>query len=207
MRLRPLSDVGMKTDLDDLLNRLGYRPPPTREMARELRREAWRTNRPPAERREKPRCGARTRGARGGRPCQAQGIGAGGRCKFHGGMSTGPRTDEGRARALANLRQNAKHSKGAEDMPRIRIVRRADIGRANEQRQAATDQQLRREVRKEIVEGRPGEIRHVPEKFDNGAVVVFDPTRRKFVILDREGAPHGFRQDIEKARALARSLK
>lgn len=206
MRLRPLSDEAMKTDLDDLLNRLGNQPPPTREMASELRREAWKTNRPPAERREKVRCGARTRGARGGRPCQAQGIGAGGRCKFHGGMSTGPTSEEGRARALANLRQNAKPSKGTEDMPRMRIVRRADVGRVDEQRQAAADHH-RREVRKEIVEGRPGEIRHVPEKFENGAAVVFDPTRRKFVILDREGTPHGFRQDIEKARAFARSLK
>src|SRR5450755_4212623 len=42
------------------------------------------------------RCGAwaRTRG----RPCQARGLGQGGRCRFHGGESTGPRTAEGRQR-------------------------------------------------------------------------------------------------------------
>jgi hypothetical protein len=41
-------------------------------------------------------CGAwaRTRG----RPCQAGASGRGGRCKFHGGESTGPRTAEGRQR-------------------------------------------------------------------------------------------------------------
>jgi hypothetical protein len=41
-------------------------------------------------------CGAwaRTRG----RSCQARGLGQGGRCKFHGGESTGPRTVEGRQR-------------------------------------------------------------------------------------------------------------
>lgn len=40
-------------------------------------------------------CGAKTRK---GTPCQARGLGRGNRCKFHGGMSTGPRTPEGRQR-------------------------------------------------------------------------------------------------------------
>lgn len=40
-------------------------------------------------------CGARTRK---GAPCRAMAINGKGRCKFHGGMSTGPRTPEGRAR-------------------------------------------------------------------------------------------------------------
>lgn len=42
-----------------------------------------------------PRCGARTRS---GAPCQAAGIGRGNRCKNHGGMSTGARTPEGKAK-------------------------------------------------------------------------------------------------------------
>ncbi len=46
-------------------------------------------------------CGARTRA---GTPCKQIGIFANGRCKFHGGLSTGPRTEEGRRRARANLR-------------------------------------------------------------------------------------------------------
>lgn len=40
-------------------------------------------------------CSARTRK---GAPCRAMAINGKGRCKFHGGMSTGPRTPEGRAR-------------------------------------------------------------------------------------------------------------
>ena len=42
---------------------------------------------------------------RSGRPCIALGSGKGWRCKFHGGASTGAKTPEGRARALANLVQ------------------------------------------------------------------------------------------------------
>jgi hypothetical protein len=44
-------------------------------------------------------CGARTRS---GAPCRQPGVGCGGRCKFHGGASTGPRTAAGRARAALN---------------------------------------------------------------------------------------------------------
>ncbi len=47
------------------------------------------------------RCGARTRR---GTPCRARGLGKGGRCRFHGGASTGPRTPEGLARSLAAAR-------------------------------------------------------------------------------------------------------
>ncbi|WP_404811491.1 HGGxSTG domain-containing protein [Acidithiobacillus caldus] len=50
--------------------------------------------------RDKIICGARTRK---GTPCRAQGLGGGNRCKNHGGMSTGPRTEEGRQRALEAL--------------------------------------------------------------------------------------------------------
>src|SRR5215510_13474365 len=41
-----------------------------------------------------PRCGARTRQQK---PCGAAAM-RNGRCRFHGGLSTGPRTPEGRAR-------------------------------------------------------------------------------------------------------------
>jgi hypothetical protein len=48
-------------------------------------------------REERPRCGARTRK---GTPCQAQALlnrnGLPGRCKLHGGMSTGPKTATGK---------------------------------------------------------------------------------------------------------------
>jgi hypothetical protein len=49
-----------------------------------------------------PRCGAKTRA---GCPCQAPAM-ANGRCRMHGGASTGPRTEAGRARIRA---ANTKH--------------------------------------------------------------------------------------------------
>jgi hypothetical protein len=69
--------------------------------------EAWRKRvrrrpAPPRRRRDMPRCGAYARST--GQPCKAKAL-ANGRCKNHGGMSTGPRTPEGKARALANLKQ------------------------------------------------------------------------------------------------------
>jgi hypothetical protein len=45
-------------------------------------------------------CGAKTRK---GTPCKNTRLYKNGRCKNHGGLSTGPRTAEGKARALANL--------------------------------------------------------------------------------------------------------
>ena len=53
-------------------------------------------------------CGAKRR--RDGQPCQGLSVLGKRRCKWHGGASTGPRTDEGRARSLANLRQNRRHN-------------------------------------------------------------------------------------------------
>lgn len=52
-------------------------------------------------------CLAKTRK---GTPCVALGDGRGGRCKFHGGRSTGPKTEDGKRRsleALARGRQTA----------------------------------------------------------------------------------------------------
>lgn len=49
-------------------------------------------------------CGATRH--RDGQPCQAKSVPGKRRCRFHGGMSTGPRTAEGRGRSMANLRQN-----------------------------------------------------------------------------------------------------
>ena len=52
--------------------------------------------------RGKRRCGAQTR--KGG-PCKAQRLPGKTRCRFHGGMSTGPRTPEGRERIAAAQRR------------------------------------------------------------------------------------------------------
>ena len=58
---------------------------------------------------ERPRCGAR---CRNGHPCQAPAVWdhandrpRNGRCRLHGGLSTGPKTLEGTLRALVNLKQ------------------------------------------------------------------------------------------------------
>ena len=48
------------------------------------------------------RCGAMTRA---GRPCIRNPVPGKKRCPNHGGLSTGPKTDEGKARALAALRR------------------------------------------------------------------------------------------------------
>ncbi len=45
--------------------------------------------------RRRPMCGARNRE---GKPCRARKLPGKNRCKFHGGMSTGPKTPEGRQR-------------------------------------------------------------------------------------------------------------
>ncbi len=50
-------------------------------------------------------CGAKTRT---GKPCRSKSLPGKRRCKWHGGCSTGPKTTEGKARALANLRQYRK---------------------------------------------------------------------------------------------------
>jgi hypothetical protein len=45
------------------------------------------------------RCGAKTRA---GAPCKQRALYECGRCRLHGGLSTGPKTAEGRARAAMN---------------------------------------------------------------------------------------------------------
>lgn len=47
-------------------------------------------------------CGARTQSDR---PCRGKSLPGKQRCKWHGGKSTGPKSAEGRAKALRNLRQ------------------------------------------------------------------------------------------------------
>ncbi|WP_425502677.1 HGGxSTG domain-containing protein [Sphingobium boeckii] len=51
--------------------------------------------------RKKTMCRATTRS---GKMCRVKTIFANGRCRFHGGLSTGPKTEAGRKAALANLR-------------------------------------------------------------------------------------------------------
>jgi hypothetical protein len=57
--------------------------------------------RPPAG----PLCGARTQK---GTPCRARALPGKSRCKFHGGASTGPKTEAGRAAIAASNRRRAR---------------------------------------------------------------------------------------------------
>lgn len=46
-------------------------------------------------------CGGKRR--RDGKPCEALSVPGKRRCRWHGGMSTGPKTAEGKAKVTANL--------------------------------------------------------------------------------------------------------
>jgi|GEM_PF-1091794 len=61
------------------------------------------------------KCGAITRK---GTPCQRKGLGRGGRCPNHGGMSTGPRTQEGKARALKAMQEGLARWRAARARPK-----------------------------------------------------------------------------------------
>jgi hypothetical protein len=56
-------------------------------------------------------CGARKKT---GERCRSKELRRGGKCKFHGGLSTGARTPEGKAKAIAAMR--AGHAKWLSDM-------------------------------------------------------------------------------------------
>src|ERR1700745_1889826 len=68
-----------------------------------------------------PRCGARSK--RTGKPCRAAAM-PNGRCKVHGGKSTGPRTPEGLERSR---RANWKHGHFSREAKAERARRRAEI--------------------------------------------------------------------------------
>lgn len=68
------------------------------------------------------RCGARTKA---GTPCQRPAVKKTGRCTRHGGKSTGPRTEEGRAQIAAAQFKHGRLTKEA----RAEAKRRAQVGR------------------------------------------------------------------------------
>jgi len=67
-----------------------------------------------------PRCGAKTRR---GTPCQAPAM-ANGRCRLHGGLSTGPRTPEGLERSR---KARWKHGRYSAETKRLRRRSRARL--------------------------------------------------------------------------------
>lgn len=70
------------------------------------------------------RCGAKAK--RTGKPCRMRPEPSKERCKFHGGMSTGPKSLEGRIKALSKLKQY----KARPDLLQARVERlRAEWGK------------------------------------------------------------------------------
>ena len=59
---------------------------------------------------DRPCCGARTRK---GSPCKARAVSGAARCRLHGGLSTGPKTTEGRARICESNRRRAELRRNA----------------------------------------------------------------------------------------------
>ncbi|TYC54725.1 hypothetical protein ETQ85_17720 [Zoogloea oleivorans] len=57
-------------------------------------------------------CGAKTKG--GGAPCRRRSRYSNGRCRLHGGASTGPRTPEGKAASSRNGRLGGRPRKWCE---------------------------------------------------------------------------------------------
>ena len=53
-------------------------------------------------------CGARTRA---GTPCKVKSVYQNGRCQFHGGLSTGPKTEQGRRQSSENGRKGGRPRK------------------------------------------------------------------------------------------------
>lgn len=72
------------------------------DEAHALRCGWLKNNNPPGDPNKAPRCGAKTRK---GTPCRGPAM-ANGRCRMHGGKSTGPRTPEGLERSK---KANWKH--------------------------------------------------------------------------------------------------
>ncbi len=56
-------------------------------------------------------CGAKTRR---GTPCKRRDLYAGGRCRLHGGLSTGPRTEEGKKKASMNWKKRLRSTSRSE---------------------------------------------------------------------------------------------
>ena len=88
---------------------------------RDEQRRGWLKNgNTPGDPSTAPRCGARRKSD--GQPCQAPAM-ANGRCRLHGGKSTGPRTPEGRARAAAANYKHGYYTKEAiAERARARII-------------------------------------------------------------------------------------
>ena len=99
-------------------------PPPSPEFAQPAspRRGRLRHGNPSGDFAAAPRCGARTRD---GVACRQPAM-ANGRCRFHGGRSTGPRTAAGRA---ASARAHLRHGADTRELVALRSAAAASSAR------------------------------------------------------------------------------
>src|SRR5690349_19570306 len=86
------------------------------------KRRGWLKNgNPPGDFFKAPRCGAKTRR---GTPCQCPAM-PNGRCRIHGGLSTGPKTEEGIDRIKVATTKHGRYRKTArESQRRVRELAR-----------------------------------------------------------------------------------
>lgn len=86
----------------------------------------WRVTLPLA--RAAPRCGARTRA---GTACQAPAMANKVRCRLHGGLSTGPRTSEGRERIREANTTDGRYTAESQQLGRLIRILKASAKRLN----------------------------------------------------------------------------
>ena len=100
----------------DRARKIGHSAKDARQKAVELKQQQDAQERARLRELRKQPCGARTRA---GHPCRRKGLGRGGRCPNHGGMSTGPKTEVGRQRIAAAQRDRwSAWRKLADSQPR-----------------------------------------------------------------------------------------
>src|SRR5439155_13584945 len=100
----------------DRAREIGQSAKDVRQKAVVLRRQQEAEERARLRELRKQPCGARTRA---GHSCRRKGLGRGGRCPNHGGMSTGPKTEAGRQRIAAAQRERwSAWRKLADSQPR-----------------------------------------------------------------------------------------
>jgi hypothetical protein len=87
----------------------------TKPIPHEKRRGRLNNGNPPGDFTRAARCGAKTRR---GTPCQCPAM-ANGRCRLHGGLSTGPKTAEGIERIRRAVTKHGRYSGAAKAERRL----------------------------------------------------------------------------------------
>lgn len=155
-------------------------------------------------------CGAYARST--GQPCKRKGLGRGGKCRNHGGMSTGPRTPEGKASMAASVR-----ARWARYRAERATLKNSSESPADDQVAALWSQLTQSEEGKvearvaepevsRICETSHGDITGTPATFANGATIGFKQAVSRWFVQDWRGKVAGFRGSLDAAVELARSL-